>query len=264
MIIDGKLLSQNIEATLKRKVDQLPRSVTLAVVIVGDDPVSVKYINRKKAIGERLGINVQLFEYEESISEVELVDVVNGLVARSDIDGILVQLPLPLHINRETILNLIPAAKDPDALSENTRVLSPVVRAIEEVFKFGEVNLVDKKIIVVGKGKLVGRPVAVWLASEGYDVTVIDSAVEDIASITSHADVLILGVGSPGLIKPEMIKEGVVIIDAATSEASGKLAGDADPECSEKASLFTPVPGGIGPLTLVMLFANLLDLVERD
>lgn len=264
MILDGKALSQKIENELIAKVTGLNKSVTLAVVIVGDDPVSVKYINRKKAVGERVGVDVQLFEYEADITEADLTLEVSKLVARADIDGILVQLPLPDHINREKIINLIPPAKDPDSLGEDAKVPSPVVRAVQEILKFGQIELEGKKVVVVGQGKLVGKPVALWLASNGYDGTVVDSKVVDVGAITRHADILILGAGQPGLIKPDMIKEGVVIIDAATSEASGRLAGDADPACADKSALFTPVPGGVGPLTLVLLFANLLDLVEQQ
>ncbi len=264
MILDGKALSKKIEAELRAKVTGLGKPVTLAVVIVGDDPVSVKYINRKKAVGENVGVDVQLFEYEADIVETDLKLEIEKLVARQDIDGVLVQLPLPDHLNREEIINLIPPAKDPDSLGEDAKVPSPVVRAVQEILKTSQIELADKKIVVVGQGKLVGRPVALWLASDGYDVTVVDSKVVDVGAITRHADILILGAGQPGLIKPDMIKEGVVIIDAATSEASGRLAGDADPACADKAVLFTPVPGGVGPLTLVLLFANLLDLAKQE
>lgn len=262
MIVDGKKLSSAIEQKLRDQVKQLSRPPRLAVVIVGDNPVSVKYINRKKETGERIGIDVQLFEYEADISQQDLEQEISRLALDPTVDGILIQLPLPDHINRNEVIVLIPPTKDPDSLTEDAKVLSPVVRAVEEILVHGKVDLNNKKIVVVGQGKLVGRPIALWLAGNGHDVTVVDSKVTDVGVITRHADVIVLGAGEPGLLKPDMVKDGVVIIDAATSEASGRLAGDADPVCADKASLFTPVPGGVGPLTLVMLFANLLDLVR--
>ena len=138
-----------------------------------------------------------------------------------------------------------------------------MVRAVQEILKFGNIELERKKMVVVGQGKLVGRPVALWLASNGYDVTVVDTKVVDVGAITRHADILILGAGQPGLIKPDMIKDGAVIIDAATSEASGRLAGDADPACADKCALFTPVPGGVGPMTITTLIRQTVEAAEK-
>jgi methylenetetrahydrofolate dehydrogenase (NADP+) / methenyltetrahydrofolate cyclohydrolase len=259
MIIDGKKIAESLNVELAKKLDV--KNLHLGVILVGDNPASVKYVERKKILGEKLGVEVSVFEYEKDITETELIEVVGDLVARDSIDGLIVQLPLPDHIDQNKILNLISREKDVDALSEDPKVLSPIVLAIKKILSVSKVDLVGKKILVVGNGKLVGRPIALWLASEGQDVTVVDESVgENLATLTKQADVLILGAGKAGLLKPNMIKEGVVIIDAATSESNGHLVGDADPACADKASLFTPVPGGVGPMTLSMLFQNLYDL----
>lgn len=259
MIIDGKKIAEDLNVDLAEKL--AGQNLQLGVVLVGDNPASVNYVGRKKALGEKLGVEVSVFEYENDISEDELIEVIEGLVTRENINGLIVQLPLPEHIDQTKILNLIPKAKDVDALSEDPKVLSPVVLAVQKILEIGKVDLVGQKILVVGNGKLVGKPVALWLASGGQDVTIVDESVGDnLVTLTRQAGVLILGAGKSGLIKPDMVKEGVVIVDAATSEAGGRLAGDADPACVDKASLFTPVPGGVGPITLSMLFQNLYDL----
>jgi methylenetetrahydrofolate dehydrogenase (NADP+)/methenyltetrahydrofolate cyclohydrolase len=173
-----------------------------------------------------------------------------------------VQLPLPKQINANKILDLIPSDKDVDALSENASVLAPVAGAVREVLERNQVELEGKKILVVGQGRLVGRPVAIWLAQEGYEVETADINTKNLAELTNRADVIITGVGKPGLIKLEDIKEGAILIDTGTSESAGKLMGDVDPTCAVKCSLLSPVPGGVGPITVAMIFKNLLQLVR--
>jgi len=259
MIIDGKKIAENLNKELKEKLSG--KNLHLGVIFVGDNPASTKYVEKKKELGEKLGVEVSVFEYESNISEEELIEVIKELVSRESINGFIVQLSLPEQISEDKILSLIPKEKDVDALSDDPRVLSPVVLAIKKILEVGRVDLVDKKILVVGNGKLVGRPIALWFASEGRDVTVVDESIgEHLASLTIKADILILGAGKSDLISPEMIKEGVVIIDAGTSESNGRLVGDANSACADKSSLFTPVPGGVGPVTISMLFQNLLDL----
>ncbi|MEI6495003.1 MAG: bifunctional 5,10-methylenetetrahydrofolate dehydrogenase/5,10-methenyltetrahydrofolate cyclohydrolase, partial [bacterium] len=199
-------------------------------------------------------------EYTDEITEEELAEQVQRLADDSGINGIIVQLPLPKHINASKILNLVPAHKDVDALNADASVLSPVTGAIREILERNNVDLNNKKIVVVGKGKLVGMPTAIWLSQEGYEVEIVDKNTKDLAGVLQDADVIISGAGVAKLIKPEAIKEGVILIDAGTSEDGGALVGDADSACAGKCSLFTPVPGGVGPITVAVIFKNLASL----
>lgn len=259
MIIDGKEIRDEIKAELKEGARDF-RMLSLAIVLVGEDPASVKFTAIKKKFGEEIGARVTIYEFEQTISEGDLAEAVERLAVDRSVDGIVIQLPLPKEINAEKILNLIPSDKDVDALTAETKVLPPVVGALAEILKRNNIEPSGKKAVVIGRGKLVGQPAAVWLSQEGALVDIADSHTGDISKLTLEADIVVCGAGVPGLLAPEMIKDGVVILDAATSEAGGKLAGDALPACADKASLFTPVPGGVGPLTVAMLFKNLLKL----
>lgn len=263
MLVDGKKIRDEILEKLKENFESIG-GATLAVVWVGDDPATAKFIEYKKKVAERIGVTVRMFEYENTILESDLEQEVQRLAVDSEINGIIVQLPLPAQIDVQKILNLVPPAKDIDALNPETVVLSPVVLAVKEILDRHNISLNNKNYVVVGQGKLVGRPVAVWLAGEGADVTAIDSKTKDINNQIKQADVIISGIGQPGFITPDMVKDGVVLIDAGTSEQAGKLAGDIDPACAEKASLFTPVPGGVGPIVLATLFENLWKLTKSN
>lgn len=258
MVIDGNKLAQEIKQGLE--LQARGKDLRLAVVRVGEDPVSERYVERKKKLGLDIGVEVVVYEYSSTIMEDDLVQEVARLATDQRINGIIVQLPLPPEINEQRILDLIPPDKDVDALGLEARVLPPTVGAVKEILERNNIELIGKKAVVLGKGKLVGRPVAIWLTQEGAEVSVIDSKTNDPASLLKQADIIISGVGRSDLITPEVIKEGVVLIDAGTSEQSGQLVGDANPACAGKCSLFTPVPGGVGPLTVVMLFKNLLEL----
>ena len=262
MIIDGKALAEKIKQALRLALLAQGKNLRLDVILVGDNIVSEKYVERKKKIGEEIGVEVVVHELLEDISPIDLEEEIKKLSNDERVNGIIVQLPLPPQIDEQKILNLVAPEKDVDALNSEAKVLSPTVGAIREILNRNLVSIKGKKVAVVGKGKLVGRPVAIWLTQEGADVAVIDSKTADADStrLLQNADIIVSGVGKPGLVTPDKIREGVVLIDAATSEQNGSLKGDADPACATKCSLFTPVPGGVGPLTVVMLFKNLLEL----
>jgi len=258
MLIDGKKIRDEILAELKDDFESIGGAV-LAVVWVGNDQATAKFIAQKQKFASAAGVELRLFEYEANIAQADLETAINRLARDDEIKGIIVQLPLPVTIDSAKIISLIPSAKDVDALTENAKVDSPVVQAIKEILVRYSIPL-TKKFLVLGQGKLVGRPVSLWLAKEGVDVKVATSATVDISSQIKGADVIISGVGVPGLIKPDMLNAEAVLIDAGTSEQAGKLAGDADQACADKVSLFTPVPGGVGPIVLAMLFKNLWNL----
>lgn len=260
MIVDGKILADEIKAELSRKLKTKSLQLRLAVVLVGDNIISEKYAERKKKIGEEIGIEVIIHELVKDISQADLEEETNKLVNDERVNGIIVQLPLPKEINKQKIFDLIPANKDVDALGKDARVLSPTVSAIKEILERNKISPTGKKAVILGKGKLVGRPVAIWLTQAGANISVIDSKTINSSNLLKTADIIVSGVGKPGLIASDKIREGVILIDAGTSEVNGQLRGDANPTCALKCSLFTPVPGGVGPLTVVMLFKNLLEL----
>ena len=200
------------------------------------------------------------------MEQADLVALLKRLAVDQLSAGIIIQLPLPSNLNTDELLALIPAAKDVDALTAEARVMPPVVGAVAEILTKNKIDLKGKKAVVVGKGRLVGAPVASWLTQAGAEVTVADSATKNLTELLLTADIVVSGIGRPHFIKPSMLKVGVILIDAGTSETStdggSKLAGDADPACAAKCTLFTPVPGGVGPLTVACLFQNLCSLIR--
>ena len=275
MIIDGNKIRDEIKEELKEKV-KLLKNPNLTIVWVGNDPVSAKYVEKKKKFGEEVGIKVDLYKYGEGILTTELIDEIRKILNK-DPSGIIVQLPLPKHIDTENVLSILPISKDVDLLSEAayksftdgiSLILPPVTGAIKEILDRNKIpGLMGLKAVIVGRGKLVGKPAAIWLESMGARVNLLGRDTLDLSQFTKTADIIITGAGVPDLIKPEMLPEksatklgGVIIIDAATSDVSGKITGDVDPACAEKALIFSPVPGGVGPITVAMLFKNLVTL----
>lgn len=210
-----------------------------------------------------MGVNVIEFPDTASTEEMRL-SIMHMLMQT---DGVVVQLPFPKHVDIDSILHDIPSSYDVDVMqydgSDNT-VLPPVTGAIAEIAKRQDLLFAAQKVTVVGHGRLVGAPSAIWAHTQGARVSVITETSTDAAEKIAEADILILGAGQGCHIKPDMIKDGVAIFDAGTSEMEGKLCGDAHPDCAEKASLFTPVPGGIGPITVAILLKNLVTLASKE
>lgn len=250
MVIDGRGIA---ERRLLKLIEE--RSyfgpLTLSIVVMQESAVTTSFLKIKSRVAERLGVTV---EY------VPTIDVANG-------DGVILQLPLPPGMNTDDERNKIPFEKDVDVLSDRAYEAfvrgdfppPPVPRAMEYILHSEDISIAGKKVVVIGQGRLVGKPATELFRQRGGDVTSFQKG-DDIHAATLSADIIVLGAGEPHMLKPHMIKDGVVILDAGTSEASGKVVGDADPACAEKSSLFTPVPGGIGPLAVVEIFANLLAL----
>lgn len=260
MIIDGKKIASEIKSDLRKKLSG--KKLTVGLIVVGSDTVTDKFVSMKQKTADDLGVDLRVFEYDESISKEDLIDEVKLISSRGDISGLVIQLPLPTHLKDETdsILELVPPAKDIDALGKETRVSAPVAVAVREILARSGVELKGKNIVVVGRGRLVGRPVAVSLATAGGNVNDFDENSPGLKEALKNADIVVSGAGDPHFIKPNMIKDGVVLIDAGTSESAGRVVGDIDPACAEKASIFSPVPGGVGPVALSCLFKNLAEL----
>jgi methylenetetrahydrofolate dehydrogenase (NADP+)/methenyltetrahydrofolate cyclohydrolase len=240
MLVDGKQIAEEIVAGLG---DSL-RGRTLGLVVNAGDPATESFVKIKERVAARLGIEIVR---EDSLTNLIL-----------SCDGVVVQLP---HPDAEALLAQIPPQKDVDALGPNPQVLAPVAGAVKEVLARASASLKNKKTVVVGEGRLVGKPVAAMLRDMGADVLVVSLEQGSLEQL-KDADIVVSGAGSPHLIKPDMLKPGVVLIDAGTSESQGKIVGDCDPTCAEVASVFTPVPGGIGPVAVAMLFRNLFALTK--
>lgn len=259
MIIDGRALAQEVLVRAREHAGYLPH-VPRVVAYVAQEPTPAtrSYLNIKKRSAEAAGC-----VFEETSDRAALTNA----------DAAIVQLPVgPEDM---AMLDMLPVEKDADVLSAVARakfarggadtLLPPVVGAIAEIFKKYAVDPEGKRAVVIGAGFLVGGPAATWLARQGAVVTVrtITDSTEEMSAALRAADIIVSGAGAPHLIKPEMLKEGVVFIDAGTSELGGRIAGDADPACAEVCSLFTPVPGGVGPLVVAKLFENAVTLTER-
>lgn len=257
MIIEGIVIAKDIKTQLRGELATLTHLPTLGFVRSGDDLVAKKFVGMKAKTAAELGIPVVEFLLPQGADTEAAIAAVKEVAAKTD--GVIIQMPLAQTIDTAKVLQALPIEKDVDAMGERsgTLVLTPVVGAIAhilDVYK-GPSFVQGKKVSVVGQGKLVGAPAAAWFKTQGAEVSVVARG-DDLGLLTS-ADVVVLGAGVPGMVVPDMLKPGVVLIDAGTSEAGGTLKGDADPSCAEMASLFTPVPGGIGPVAVAMIFKNL-------
>ncbi len=265
-IVDGKKIRDKIKENLILDISTIKDKPKLVLFYVGQNPVIDVFVNLKKKFGENIGIVVDVIRLEESIGEDELIDRIGVSIEKNT--GIVVQLPLPKHIDQDRVISAIPIENDVDLLRLDTfielgkqkDIFPPVIGAIDEIFKTYDVNLKDKKIVIIGKGKLVGEPARIWL--EGLDLSpnVLTRSSLNFNEEISGADIIISGAGAPGLVKRDMVKDGVILIDAGTSEVGTKILGDVDIDVLDKASLLTPVPGGIGPITIAVLFRNLIRL----
>lgn len=283
ILLDGKALAEKIKNKLKSEYQKLGRKITLVIVQVGSNFVSEKFVEQKKKLGEELGISVVTRRYKDIISGSALRKNIAELAHDKKIDGIVIQLPLPSTLNVQDILNAVPPGKDVDVLSARavgdfatgkSNVLPPVVGAIDALFREYGIEYADKKIVVVGAGRLVGKPVSGWLSRQDIGYCLLTDTTSRSSHCIKDADILISGAGKPKLITGDMVKEGAVIIDAGTSivqpesgsrKPEAVLAGDVDfDSVAPKSSYITPVPGGVGPLTVVMIFKNLLQLARRS
>jgi 5,10-methylene-tetrahydrofolate dehydrogenase/methenyl tetrahydrofolate cyclohydrolase len=262
MIVDGRTIAKDLYREIANRVTHLSQAPHLTVFTCAPNFETQKYLTLKKRKATEVGIGINIIELPEVLTTPEVVQSVHHACMQTD--GIIVQLPLPAHIDTKAVLAAIPLKYDVDGMHyDGTAVsfMSPVVGAISEIAQRHDVLFASQKVVVVGHGKLVGSPAALWARGQGAHVTILtaDSSDSESTAAIAHADILILGAGVPGLIKPDMIKEGVVIFDAGTSEEGGELKGDAHQDCVGKASLITPVPGGIGPVTVATLLCNVVE-----
>lgn len=286
-ILDGKKLSERILANLKKEIKSRHLKLRLVVISVGENPVSKIFINQKKKACEKIGIDFKLFKFPTGIGISGLKREIEKIIKEPKNSGVIIQLPIPEKFCQpEEVLNLISEEKDIDVLSENSlgkfyqalpsfssknlggqgtlKILPPTVQGILYLFKNYKIDLKGKNVVIVGAGRLVGFPLAIQLLKEKATVSVLNEFTKDAPSFLKKADILISGVGKPNLIKGNMIKRGVIVIDAGTSVKNGRLVGDVDfKSVSQRASYITPVPGGVGPLTVACLLENLVKLLKK-
>lgn len=270
VIIDGKKVSQEIKDEVKEKVAALKEKgieVTLAVIQVGNDPASTVYVGNKKKACEYTGIRSLAYEIPEDTTEEELLKLVCSLNDREDVDGILVQLPLPPHINEDKVIQTISPGKDVDgfhpqsvgALSTGQPgFISCTPAGIIELLKRYNIQIDGRECVVIGRSNIVGKPVAMLLLRENGTVTVCHSHTADLKEVAKRADILIVAIGKAKFVTDEYIKDGAAVIDVGMDrDENGKLCGDVDFESVvSKAGAVTPVPGGVGPMTIAMLMCN--------
>lgn len=276
MMIDGKAISAQIKDELKAEVARLNRrgrTVTLAVVLVGNDPASCVYVKNKKKACEYIGIRSLSYELAKDTTEEELLQLVDELNHREDVDGILVQLPLPPHIREQMIINAISPKKDVDGFHpENVGALSIGQKGFVSCTPAGIIQLLHRcnikaegaECVIVGRSNIVGKPMAILMLGENATVTVCHSKTKNLKMICRRADILICAIGKPKYFTKDYVKEGAVVIDVGMHrDENNKLCGDVDFEdVKELTSAITPVPGGVGPMTIAMLMYNCVQAVK--
>lgn len=276
IIIDGKKVSKEIKDEVKKRVSALKekgREVTLAVIQVGNDPASTVYVGNKKKACEYTGIRSLAYEIPEETTEEELLGLVCSLNDREDVDGILVQLPLPPHINEDKVIQAISPDKDVDGFHPQSvgalsigqpGFVSCTPAGIIELLKRYNIQIDGKECVIIGRSNIVGKPVSMLLLRENGTVTVCHSHTADLKEVTKRADILVVAIGKAKFITADYIKEGAAVIDVGMDrDENGKLCGDVDFDSAvEKAGAITPVPGGAGPMTIAMLMNNCVYSAE--
>ena len=275
-IIDGKAISTQIKDELKEKVAAYKAEgveITLAVIQVGNDPASSVYVGNKKKACEYIGVNSQAYELPEETTQEELLEIIDKLNKDDKVNGILVQLPLPKHIDETSVINAISPKKDVDGFHPvsvgNLSIgqkgfVSCTPAGIIQLLKRSNIDIAGKECVVIGRSNIVGKPVSLLMLRENATVTICHSGTKNLKEVASKADILIVAIGKPKFVTAEYVKEGAVVIDVGIHRnENNKLCGDVDyDDVVDKVSAITPVPGGVGPMTIAMLMHNCVDSVN--
>ncbi len=276
MIIDGKIISENIKSKLKNEVANLKNQEIvpgLAVIMVGNNPASEIYVGKKEKMCKEIGIYSEKYLLPENITQSELENLIEALNQKQNINGILVQLPLPWHIDEFSINSKITPEKDVDVFNpinigkmilNKSKLLPCTPAGIIEILKYHEIKIEGKNCVVIGKSNIVGKPMSILLTQHGGTVTLCHSKTKNLKKHSQTADIIICSVGKPRFLTSDMVKSGAIIIDVGINrDENGKLCGDADFEnLKEKVSYITPVPGGVGPMTIIMLAKNTIQATK--
>ena len=273
VLIDGKKISAQVKDECKERVAKENMDVTLAVIQVGNDPASTVYVGNKKKACEYVGIHSLSYELPEETTEEELLALVEKLNADDTVNGILVQLPLPSHINEDKVIQTISPKKDVDGFHPQSvgalsigqpGFVSCTPAGIIQLLKRSGVVIDGKECVIVGRSNIVGKPMAMLMLRENATVTVCHSHTKDLKEVTKRADILIVAIGKPKMITADYVKEGAVVIDVGIHRLGGKkLCGDVDfDRVLPHVSAITPVPGGVGPMTIAMLMSNCVSSIK--
>ncbi len=273
-IIDGRKTREAMTPGLIEKIKALGSAPTLAIIQVGERPDSIVFVGAKKAFAGKIGVGVRYIQVKENVSQKELIGIVQECNAAQDIQGIIVQLPLPIHIDRDMVIDAIDPKKDADGLTavnvkrwldgRGDAIYPATARGIKELLGHYGVELFGKKVTIVGRSMLVGKPIAAMCLNENATVSVCHSHSSNLAEETKSADIVVSAVGKPGLLGADHLKASQIVVDVGiTRTADGKLVGDIDFErVKDTVAAITPVPGGVGPMTVFALFENLVQLAS--
>ena len=275
MILDGKALAQRIKVDIAAAIGKLDKSVGLGTILVGDDPGSVAYVEGKHRDCAEVGIKSIKVNLAATSTTVEVISAVNALNTDPSCTGFIVQLPLPVGVDTQKVLSAINPAKDADGLTPNNlgnlvlgfnSVVACTPKAIVALLTEYKINLSGAKVLVIGRGMTVGRPLSILLSQKPINatVTLAHSVSKNLTELIKDADVVIAAMGSAKFIKAEMVKKGSVLVDVGITRDGNQLVGDFDPKVIEVASAFAPMPGGVGPMTRVMLLKNVIELARNE
>ncbi len=273
-LLDGKSVKKQILEELKEKITKLDRKPGLVVIQVGEDPASKVYVGQKEKMSNELGYKYEHIKLNEKVEEKEVLDIINKLNNDDTIDGILVQMPLPKHLDSKKIQNTIDKNKDVDGLcdinagklSHNVDTLVPCTpKGVMDILKHYNIEVEGANVVIVGRSDLVGKPLASLMINNNATVTICHSKTKNLESFTKNADILIAAVGKKGIITSNMVKDNAVVIDVGINRVDGKLYGDVDFEgVKDKVSYITPVPGGVGQMTVAELGKNVLKAYNMN
>lgn len=266
-LLDGRKVKEVGLENLKSKLAKLDKTLTLAVIQIGNDPASNIYVSNKNKTATKLGCNFIHIKFDETVEEKEVLEKIDELNYDEDIDGILVQMPIPKHLNETLIQNRVKSYKDVDGLTDinagllvhnKDSLISCTPHGILTLLNYYDIKISKKHVVIVGRSNLVGKPLINLMLNNDATVTVCHSKTENLSDITKTADILIVAVGRPNFIKEYMVKDGAVVVDVGINRVDDKIVGDVDfDSVSKKVSAITPVPGGVGQMTILELFNNL-------
>jgi len=269
-LIDGKAISLRLQDELAKNILLMDKKPVLAVVVVGDNPASAVYVRNKQKAAQKVGIDCRVLKFTDAITQGELEKVIEKLNLDIEVNGIIIQQPIPKHLNVSKLLNLLSPNKDVDGFSpfnlgllmsgSSQGIYAATPKGIMYLLQETGVNLAGKQAVVIGRSNIVGKPMALMLLNADCTVTIAHSKTKNLAEIVWGADIVVAACGVPNLVKADWVKEGAIVIDVGINSVDGKLCGDVDFEnVKNKASYITPVPGGVGPMTVAMLLQNTYD-----
>lgn len=274
-IIDGKMLALEVREKLRQEIKQKGLKPRLAVVLVGDNEASQIYVRNKRKAAEDIGLECEVHHLPAESTFEQVADLVKSLNANPKVNGIIVQMPLPQHLHSDKILRLIDERKDVDGFglhnagllmqNQPSAMVAATPKGVLEMLRSTGIQLAGKHAVIIGRSNIVGRPLAALLLNQDCTVTVVHTLTKNIAEITKQADILVAACGCPKLVKASWVKDGAVVIDVGINRLDNHLCGDVDfDEVAPKAAFISPVPGGVGPMTIAMLLENTVEACEQQ